>query len=192
MTTTTSTTATCLGQLAFDTQQNCEQALRTKLHGSEARARTKFGVTYDQDEMIAAVVGSMNGPVGPLFRGVWDRYAEVQQARAATSASPELERWLPFKSLPLSITKRFDLVVDALGAATTVMNFVLKVRIDLDAARVHIRGGRVAGFNPGQATTSGSFGYNWPGSTDSRSIATWKPRPVTLSGYIEIDGTAAG
>ena len=188
---TTTTTASSLGQLAFDTQQDCEQALRTKLHGSDAHARTKFGVTYDQDEMIGAVVGSMNGPVGPLFRGVWDRYDRVQQARAATAASPTLERWVPFKSLPLSIAKQFDLVVDGVGSQTTVLHFVLKVLIDLDAARVHVLGGRVAGFSPGRATTSGSFGYNWPGSTDTRSIATWKPRPVTLPGYLELDGTTA-
>ena len=185
-TTTTAATAVSLGQLAFGTQQDCEQALRTTLRGSDAQARTRFGVTYDQEEMIAAVVGSMTGPIGPLFRGVWDRYDRVQRARAATAASPALEQWVPFTSLPLSLTKRFDLVVDGVGADTIVMNFVLAVQVDLEAARVHVLGGRVAGFNPGQAATSGSFGYNWPGTTDKRTIATWKPHPVALPGYIEV------
>ena len=182
----TDTTEGSFAELAFGTQQECQQELDRQLAGSAAHASATRGVKFNDQELVVAVVGSMSGPIGAVFRGVWERYDKVQRACTATANQPTAERWVSFMKVPLSITKRFDVVMDAIDHV--VMEFLLQVKMDLDGANVHVLGGRVAGFNPGRATTAGTFGYNWPGAGVPREIASWEPRPIALPLYIRLDG----
>jgi hypothetical protein len=179
-------TQTTVSGLVFGSAERRDRALRQWFALDSLRGitggRLPFGVT---GELLANVIaGSMNGPVGDLLVGGWDRAVAVQRAIKATASDSKAERSVALEPHTVHVEKRSTVISNLGSDAIPLFQLVLSSDVSIDAAVVNIKGGRVHGVSPGRASASGIFGFARTGETEVHEIERWVSRPIQLPAFI--------
>jgi hypothetical protein len=184
---------------------NNTSSINELLFGSPARGQTLlspalgsgildiagFALTFSSDDVVASIVGHMNGPVGDLLVGAWDRGVAVREASRSTESDPTAEESVPLRAHGMRLTRRVQVVAESGPAHVPILDIRIQIDLRLNGAVVVVRGGRVAGVSPGEASAVGVFGYSRPGESELHTIEQWSTPVVKLPTYVRSAGQHA-
>ena len=143
-----------------------------------------FALAFSSDDVVTSIVGYFNGPVGDLLVGAWDREVAVRDACRSTASDPRQSSRCPLGAHGLRLVRRVQVVAEFRARSCAGRRRSYQIDLRLNGAVVVVRGGRVVGVSPGEASAVGVFGFSRPGEHELHKIEQWFAPVVELPTYV--------
>lgn len=176
---------TTVADLLIDEPGQISHAVHRRLDdvGLVVTAPTALPRGSDLSHQVAdAVAGFLQMPVGNVLFWAWDRQQAVRRACEQTIGRPGATQRVVVGHHTLTSVQRPSVGLDLGGQATTVLELVLTLTMDIDSVVVDVLEGRVVGSGAGSATCSAELAVARPGGTPRVLFERTAPR-VELSPY---------